>query len=99
MTLLRSSAGWGQRLAAGLLSAMTLLVAAPAFASEADLKIPPLDQVMFLAGSDGVGGINGRMLLMLGLLVCFGGLGLRHVHVREAPEPAGPRERCSRSPS
>ncbi len=35
---------------------------------EANLQLPDLSQVTFL------GGINGRLLLMLGLLVCLGGL-------------------------
>ncbi len=41
--------------------------AAPAMASEADLKIPDLDQVKFL-------GIGGHTLLLLGLIVCALGL-------------------------
>src|SRR5207253_9783877 len=53
------------------------VVASPAFAQssapahpgggEANLRIPPLDQVQFL-------GVNGRSLLMLGLGVCVLGL-------------------------
>ena len=42
------------------------LLAASALASEADIKIPPLDQVRF----DGLGGISGTVLMYLGILLC-----------------------------
>src|SRR5581483_6421298 len=38
-----------------------------AFAGEADIKIPPLDQVSF----PGLGGIHGSTLMYLGLVVCL----------------------------
>ena len=37
-----------------------------AVASEADMKIPPLDTVKF----DGLGGISGTALMYLGILIC-----------------------------
>ncbi len=46
---------------------MALVLAAPAFASEADLILPDLGSVSF-------GGMNGRQLLMAGLGVCVLGL-------------------------
>ncbi|MEA2625818.1 MAG: K(+)-stimulated pyrophosphate-energized sodium pump, partial [Candidatus Binatota bacterium] len=49
-------------------SASLLLLAAPAFASEADLVLPDLASVTFL-------GVSGRGLLLSGLVVCFLGLG------------------------
>jgi K(+)-stimulated pyrophosphate-energized sodium pump len=45
-----------------------LLLSAPAFASEADLKLPPLDASQY------IGGLNGRTLLMGGIAVCLFGL-------------------------
>ena len=38
-----------------------------AFASEADIHVPPLDQVTF----PGLGGMSGSAILYLGILVCF----------------------------
>ena len=40
-----------------------------AWASEADIKIPPLDTVRF----NGLGGISGEALMYLGILLCFVG--------------------------
>src|SRR6186713_2587095 len=51
------------------LSALALTVAGPALAGEADLKLPDLAQATFL------GGIDGKSLLSIGMLICFGGLG------------------------
>ncbi len=50
---------------------MTLLLvgASGAFASEADIKIPPLDTVKF----NGLGGMTGSTLMYLGILFCFVG--------------------------
>src|SRR5438445_7944551 len=39
----------------------------PAFGSEADIKIPPLDAVKFA----GLGGVSGNTLMYLGMLICF----------------------------
>src|SRR5438552_4855177 len=39
------------------------------YASEADIHIPPLDTVHF----DGLGGISGKALMMLGIGICFVG--------------------------
>jgi K(+)-stimulated pyrophosphate-energized sodium pump len=41
----------------------------PAFAGEADIKIPPLDEVRF----EGLGGISGTALMYLGIVICFVG--------------------------
>jgi K(+)-stimulated pyrophosphate-energized sodium pump len=49
-------------------AALALAPTAPAHASEAELKLPPLDSVQFL-------GVDGRTLLMAGILVCVAGLG------------------------
>ncbi len=50
------------------LGALVLILAAatPAFASEANIKIPDLTQVRF----DGLGGISGVTLMYLGLVIC-----------------------------
>ena len=37
-----------------------------AFGSEADIKIPDLSQVKF----DGLGGVSGHTLMMLGIVIC-----------------------------
>jgi len=46
---------------------MTLLASTGAYASEADIKIPPLDTVKF----GGLGGISGTALMYLGIVICF----------------------------
>jgi K(+)-stimulated pyrophosphate-energized sodium pump len=51
---------WGPALA------LLLTSTAGVFASEADIKIPPLDQVRF----DGLNGISGIKLMYLGILLC-----------------------------
>ncbi|MBI5608978.1 MAG: sodium-translocating pyrophosphatase, partial [Deltaproteobacteria bacterium] len=56
------------RVFATLLATLLFGLAVPAHASEADLILPDLTQVTF------VGGMNGRSLLMIGLLVCVAGL-------------------------
>ncbi len=53
-------------LSRGSILAILLTSAAGAFASEADIKIPPLDQVRF----DGLNGISGITLMYLGILLC-----------------------------
>ena len=53
---------------AGFSLAFLAVSLTPLMASEADLKIPDLASKLFL------GSIDGRTLLMLGLLVCFAGL-------------------------
>jgi K(+)-stimulated pyrophosphate-energized sodium pump len=81
------------RLALLALMVLTLLVTAPAVAQaaaggEANLKIPPLDSVQ-------VAGMNGRVLLMLGLGVCVLGLvfGLVIYHqLKNLPVHASMRE-------
>ncbi|HYG35746.1 MAG TPA: sodium/proton-translocating pyrophosphatase, partial [Clostridia bacterium] len=45
----------------------TLLASSGAYASEADIKIPPLDTVSF----KGLGGISGAALMYLGIAICF----------------------------
>ncbi len=57
------------RLLPTLIATLLFGLATPAFASEADLKLPDLSTVTF------AGGLNGRQLLMFGLLVCVAGLG------------------------
>src|SRR5438876_6110882 len=46
---------------------ITLLASTAAYASEADIKIPPLDTVRF----QGLGGISGSALMYLGLVICL----------------------------
>jgi K(+)-stimulated pyrophosphate-energized sodium pump len=65
MTRLKTQA---LRLAASAAGLFVLLASGNAFASEADLVTPDLSSVTF------VGGLNGRTLLLAGLVVCFGGL-------------------------
>src|SRR5262245_60057073 len=48
---------------AGCLILFTMLATGSAFASEADLKIPPLDQIKF-------GGLSGLTILHVGLVIC-----------------------------
>src|SRR6266853_1156637 len=43
-----------------------LLASTGVYASEADIKIPPLDDVKF----DGLGGVSGATLMYLGLVIC-----------------------------
>src|SRR5437016_5612123 len=45
----------------------TLLASTAAYASEADIKIPPLDAVRF----QGLGGISGATLMYLGIVICL----------------------------
>ena len=59
---------------------------------EANLKLPDLSVVDFK-------GINGRTLLMGGLLICALGLLFGLVIYTQLQEPAGAPGRCSRSPS
>src|ERR1043166_2088103 len=46
---------------------LTVLASTAAYASEADIKIPPLDAVRF----QGLGGISGAALMYLGIVICF----------------------------
>ncbi|MCP5517538.1 MAG: sodium-translocating pyrophosphatase [Verrucomicrobiales bacterium] len=55
------------------------LLAGSALASEADIKIPPLDQVRF----DGLGGISGSALMYLGILICAVGAAFGVVQYRQ----------------
>src|SRR5215831_13325070 len=50
-----------------LLLIMTMLASTAAYASEADIKIPPLDTVRF----QGLGGVSGATLMYLGILICL----------------------------
>jgi K(+)-stimulated pyrophosphate-energized sodium pump len=73
-----------------LLTAVSLAVASPALASEADLVMPALDQATFFSGA-----VDGWMLLMIGLVVCLGGLGFgmfMFVRVRNLPVHESMRE-------
>ncbi len=57
----KTSLVWGALL-------VTLIVSTTgALAGEADIKIPPLDQVKFA----GLGGVSGTALMYLGILLCF----------------------------
>ncbi len=56
-------------LASGAVGLLALLSAGAAHASEADLVIPDMAKVSFLGGA-----ITGKSLLLLGLIVCVGGL-------------------------
>ena len=53
-----------------LLVFMVLLLASPVVAGEADIKLPPLDQVQFSV----FGGTNGLTIMYAGLFVCIIGL-------------------------
>jgi K(+)-stimulated pyrophosphate-energized sodium pump len=55
---------------AALLVCIVMLLASPVLAGEADIKLPPLDQVQFRA----FGGINGVSIMYGGLLICIVGL-------------------------
>src|SRR5689334_11844347 len=44
-----------------------LLFSTAAYASEADINIPPLDSVRF----EGLGGISGPVLMYIGLVICL----------------------------
>jgi len=71
-----------RRVLLGLLALAVLLSASTAFASEADLKIPPLSGVTFM------GFISGWVLLLLGLLICLGGMGfglVQFTRIRNLP--------------
>ena len=55
---------------AALLVFMVLLLASPVVAGEADIKLPPLDQVQFSV----FGGMSGLTIMYVGLFVCIIGL-------------------------
>jgi len=55
---------------AALLLFMAMLLASPVLAGEADIKLPPLDQVWFSA----FGGMSGLHIMYFGLFVCVVGL-------------------------
>ena len=55
---------------AALLVFIVMLLASPVLAGEADIKLPPLDQVWFKA----FGGISGLSLMYGGLVICIIGL-------------------------
>ena len=72
----------------GLAALVAVLTAAPAAASEADLKLPDLASVQFL-------GVDGHNLLLYGLLVCVAGLlfGLvNYVQLKNLPVHRSMRE-------
>ncbi len=75
-----NNAGRRARLAAAVLSAPWLAMAWPAgaIAGEADLVLPDLATTKFLGGA-----LDGRTLLMLGLLICAGGLAFGLVFYRQ----------------
>jgi K(+)-stimulated pyrophosphate-energized sodium pump len=73
---------------AGLGALVTSLLASPAMASEADLKIPDLSTITF-------GGTDGRTLLLFGLIICVLGMvfGLvQFVQIRNLPVHKSMRE-------
>jgi K(+)-stimulated pyrophosphate-energized sodium pump len=55
---------------AALLVCMVMLLASPVLAGEADIKLPPLDQVQFSV----FGGISGLSIMYGGLFICIVGL-------------------------
>jgi K(+)-stimulated pyrophosphate-energized sodium pump len=55
---------------AALLLCIVMLLASPVLAGEADIKLPPLDQVRFSI----FGGISGVSIMYLGLFICIVGL-------------------------
>ncbi|MFB3819300.1 MAG: sodium/proton-translocating pyrophosphatase, partial [Candidatus Methylomirabilales bacterium] len=72
----------------GLLAAAAVLWAAPAWASEAELKIPDLGSVAFL-------GVSGHTLLLFGLLVCLAGMAfglVQFMQIRNLPVHRAMRE-------
>ena len=58
---------WGQQISRYVIGCMFLLFGGLAQASEADLKMPDLASVSFV-------GMTGHSLLLLGLLICIGGM-------------------------
>ncbi|MGI5862400.1 MAG: sodium-translocating pyrophosphatase [Myxococcales bacterium] len=86
MTRLKTKA---LRLAGSAVGLLALLLSAKAFASEADLVTPDLSSVTF------VGGLSGRALLLVGLLVCLGGLGFgvaQYLQLKKLPVHKAMRE-------
>jgi K(+)-stimulated pyrophosphate-energized sodium pump len=70
--------------AVGFLLVMFLTVA-PAFAGEADIKIPPLDKVQF-------GGLSGMAILYVGLVICLFGTAFGIVQYKQTKAlPVHPR--------
>ena len=65
------------------------------FASEADIKIPPLDTVKF----DGLGGVSGTTLMYLGIVHLRHRRRLRPGAIQADQGPAGAREHGARSPT
>jgi len=68
----------------GLLLLLTLGLAGVASASEADIKIPPLDTVKFA----GLGGMTGTALMYLGIVICAIGAGfglVQYVQTKNLP--------------
>src|SRR5436305_6499701 len=63
----RAGRARGGLLSLAMLALLSLLGAAPAAASEAELRLPDLSSVQFF-------GINGHNLLLGGLVVCLGGM-------------------------
>ena len=61
----QASSHWGWRMA--MVAVLIAMIGAPALASEADIKLPDLNQVMF-------GGVHGTTLMHAGLIVCLIGL-------------------------
>jgi K(+)-stimulated pyrophosphate-energized sodium pump len=87
-TLRQRLASWLAPLIVGLM-AVGMTFPGLAFASEADLVIPDLSKVTFL------GGLDGWTLLLIGLLICFGGLAfgmVMYVRVRNLPVHDSMRE-------
>src|SRR5436305_362986 len=78
----------GGLLSLAMLALLSLLGAAPAAASEAELRLPDLSSVQFF-------GINGHNLLLGGLVVCLGGMvfGLiMYTQLKNLPVHASMRE-------
>jgi K(+)-stimulated pyrophosphate-energized sodium pump len=88
MRSIMSSLTAGPRLLAMLVALAGSLGASTAWASEAELKIPDLAKVSFV-------GMNGHSLLLLGLIICFGGIAfglVQFMQIRNLPVHKAMRE-------
>jgi K(+)-stimulated pyrophosphate-energized sodium pump len=87
-TKLVQMVGTPSRVAGSLIGLAAALGASPAWASEAELKIPDLRSVSFL-------GVDGHTLLLFGLVICIGGMvfGLvQYMQIRNLPVHRAMRE-------
>jgi len=88
MQRLMSRSVFGPRILAALAAFAAWCTASGAWASEAELKIPDLSKVSFV-------GISGHNLLLLGLIICLGGMVfglLQFMQIRSLPVHRAMRE-------